>query len=156
MTKKKIVWALAAVIIIMQFISLDKNRGEPYGSNDYTQVLPVSDEVKQIIETSCLDCHSNNTIYPWYSSLQPLGWWIQHHVNEGKDELNFSEFATYKVKRQLHKLEEVIEMTEKHEMPLPSYTLIHKNAELSAQQQQALVDWARQGIATIKSNKFSE
>jgi hypothetical protein len=74
---------------------------------------------------------------------------MQHHVDEGKEELNFSEFKTYKPKRQKHKLEEIAEQVNEHEMPLSSYTLIHKNAVLTPEQNVALVNWAKQEFEKI-------
>jgi hypothetical protein len=103
----------------------------------------VPANVQLVLQKACSDCHSNNTEYPWYTHIQPVGWWLQDHVNEGKAELNFSEFATYKPKKQAHKMEEVVEMIEHNEMPLESYTLMHKNAVLSRQEKTAVVNWAK-------------
>jgi hypothetical protein len=98
--------------------------------------------VAGILQRACNDCHSNNTHYPWYTNIQPVGWWMQHHVNEGKEELNFSEFGTYTAKRQNHKMEEVAEQIKKGEMPLNSYLWIHKDAKLSDQEKEILISWA--------------
>ena len=94
-----------------------------------------------ILQTSCFDCHSNYTNYPWYTNIQPIGWWLNHHVDEGKEELNFSEFESYSLKRKLHKLEEIKEMVEEGEMPLSSYTLIHGDTKLSPEQKEILYTW---------------
>jgi hypothetical protein len=106
---------------------------------------------KTILKTSCYDCHSNNTVYPWYSNIQPLAWWLQGHVNEGKEELNFDEFATYNPRRQFKKMEETEEMITEGEMPLSSYTIIHSNAVLSASQKETLINWAKSIGQEIKS-----
>jgi hypothetical protein len=113
----------------------------------------VSPQIANILETSCYDCHSNNTIYPWYTNIQPVGLWMQDHVNEGKDELNFSEFATYSAKRADHKMEEVVEVLQEDEMPLSSYTLIHGNAKLNDEQKRAVIDWAKGIRAQIDYKK---
>jgi hypothetical protein len=97
-----------------------------------------------------MDCHSNNTNYPWYASVQPLAWWIDHHIEEGKGELNFSEFASYKPKKARHKLDEVAEQVEIHEMPLNSYTFIHAEARLTAAERKLLSDWAKATRDSIK------
>lgn len=85
----------------------------------------------------------------WYESIQPLGWWIADHIHEGKEELNFSEFASYSTKKQIHKLDEVIEMIEDGEMPLESYTYVHGEAKLNPQQKDKLIDWAKNGMKQL-------
>ena len=126
---KNIGLALLAVLVLIQFIPTAKNSGEALGQNDIAHVVNMPADIQEILKESCNDCHSNHTDYPWYSKIQPVGFWLNHHVDEGKGELNFSEFATYKKKRQLHKLDEIVEMIEEHEMPLSSYTLIHSDAQ---------------------------
>jgi hypothetical protein len=151
---KKVLVVLLIVLAIMQFIHPKKNTSTPEAMlvNDIGRKYAVPDNVHQILETSCYDCHSNNTIYPWYAKLQPVDWWLTHHVNEGKSEVNFSEFATYGIGRQYKKLEEIIEQVKEDEMPLSSYTLIHKNAILKPEQKQALNSWATAIRDSIKAN----
>jgi len=141
--KKKILIGIAAVLVVMQFIKPARNQGEVYGASHISKVIAVPEDVNKILETSCNDCHSNNTIYPWYANVQPVAWWLAGHVNDGKKHLNFSEFATYSAKKQNHKMEEVAEMIEKHEMPLGSYTLVHTDAVLNTEKQKLLIDWAK-------------
>lgn len=150
---KKILVALLLVLVLIQFIHPQKNRGTPVPANSIAAVYPVPDDVKKILAASCNDCHSANTIYPWYSKIQPVDWWLSHHVNEGKDELNFDEFATYSPRRQYHKLEELIKEVKEDGMPLDSYTWIHKNAILNADQKQAIVSWA-EGIRSSMQQKY--
>lgn len=152
---KNILIGLAVVVIVIQFIPMQKNEGQAWGANDITTVVQTSPEVKQLLEVACNDCHSNSTVYPWYTKVQPFGFWINHHVTDGVRHLNFSEFATYKTKRKLHKLDEVVEMMEEGEMPLSSYTLIHKNAVLSKAQVQLVVDWAKQGKDKIIADSLA-
>lgn len=143
--KKKFLIALLSILVIIQFIRPDKNIGNSYGVNDVTQAIPTSDEVKTILDKACMDCHSNNTHYPWYNNIQPIAFWLARHVDEGKEELNFSEFKTYTLKRQDHKLEEVAEMVQKGEMPLSSYTITHGDAKLTEAEKQLLINWANEG-----------
>lgn len=147
--KKKIGFILLALLVVIQFIRPEKNSGEAYGANDITKAVNVPADVKNILERACNDCHSNHTDYPWYTNIQPLGWWINHHVEEGVHHLNFSEFNTYKIRRKLHKLEEVAEQVKEGEMPMSSYTLIHSNAKLSQQEQDLLIKWAVEAKASI-------
>lgn len=156
-TNKKASWLKRIVIILflifmgMQFFQPDKNNQSMDMSNDISKVVAVPDSVLTLLKTACYDCHSNFTNYPWYSNIQPVGWWLKDHVDEGKSKLNFQEFALVKANdryktaalRQDHKLEEVIETVEEGEMPLESYTIIHKEAKLSVAQRKMIVNWAK-------------
>lgn len=146
---KKIAVGLLIVLFGLQFVRPQKNESAGATPNDIKTKFEVSPQVLNILKTSCYDCHSNNTIYPWYTNIQPIGLWMQDHVNEGKDELNFSEFAAYSAKRADHKMEEVIEVLQENEMPLSSYTLIHGNAKLSDDQKLAVINWAKDIRAQI-------
>lgn len=148
---KKVGLGTILLLIIIQVFRPTLNLSNDL-TNDISTKFNVPDSVQQILKTSCYDCHSNKTVYPWYTNIQPVGWWLQHHVNEGKEELNFSEFATYRVFRQYHKMEETLELLEKDEMPLASYTVIHTNAKLNPAQKQLLSAWASAVRDTIKAS----
>jgi Haem-binding domain len=139
---KKIALLLLAALVIIQFFKPDRNISTVASANDITNKYAVPASVQEILKTSCYDCHSNNTVYPWYANIQPVAWWLADHVNEGKKELNFSEFTTYSPKKAHHKLEEVIEQTKEGEMPLQSYTIIHQNTKLNESQKLELATWA--------------
>lgn len=139
---KKIAIGLLVALVIIQFFRPARNISTEKSPNDITNKYAVPVSVQEILKTSCNDCHSNNTVYPWYANIQPVAWWLADHVNEGKRELNFSEFSTYSPKKAHHKLEEVIEMVKEGEMPLQSYTIIHQNAKLSEPQKLELANWA--------------
>ena len=148
---KKILIGLLVVLIAIQFIKPTRNlTGNT--EKDITTLYPMSDTVKGIVNKACADCHSNKTVYPWYASIQPLGFWLDHHVEEGKGEINFNEFASYRIGKQNHKLKEVIEQVKEGEMPLSSYTLIHKNAVLSETEKAQLIQWCQNVMDTIKAN----
>ena len=129
--KKKILLVLAIVLIVIQFIHPTKNQQTNILDSDITKVRSVPEDVQQLLKTACYDCHSNNTVYPWYNNIQPVAWWLNKHVNNGKKHLNFSEFGAYDEKKAKHKLHELVETLEKNEMPLFSYTIIHKDAKLN-------------------------
>ena len=139
---KKIVFVLLIILIVIQFFHPARNKAEGEQPNNVSKLYPVSPDVKNILDKACMDCHSNNTAYPWYSKIQPVDWWMTHHVNEGKRELNFDEFATYNLRRQYHKLEEVMKQVKNNEMPISSYTWIHKDAILTTAEQNGLINWA--------------
>lgn len=138
---KKIMYAILGLLIVIQFIRPGRNEGND-GENAIEKKYNVPNEVKVILKESCYDCHSNATRYPWYANIQPVGWWIQSHINEGKEHLNFSEFGTYAEKKAKHKFEEIEESMETGWMPLESYLYIHSDAALSAEQALAVKNWA--------------
>lgn len=142
---------LLALLIISQFFHPEKNLSNDM-TNDISKKFRVPDTIHQILKTSCYDCHSNLTIYPWYAEVQPIAWWLQDHVNEGKQELNFNEFSSYRTFRQYHKLEKISDELEDHEMPLTSYTLIHRNAKLTEPQLELLKNWANSLHDSLKAN----
>ncbi len=115
------------------------------------QVMDVPAEVKSILERSCSDCHSNRTNYPWYSYITPVNWFLASHINEGRRELNFSEWGTYGDGKKARKLKEICEMVEQDSMPLPSYLWIHRNAALSATEKTIMCGWTRNAEASFAS-----
>ena len=147
---KKIALLLLAVLVLLQFVQPGRNQGNAAGLNDITHAVTVPEGILQTLEKSCYDRHSNNTVYPWYASIQPVGLWLKNHVDEGKEELNFSEFNTYTAKRKAHKMEEIAEMLEEDEMPLPTYTFIHKEAILNATQKADMIAWAKENHLKLK------
>lgn len=132
----------AIIFIILQFFRSDKNQSGDT-NKDISTLYAMPEPVKQILATACNDCHSNKTVYPWYSNIQPVAWWLNDHVEEGKGELNFNTFASYRIYRQYHKMDKLIEEVEEEEMPLSSYTLIHRNAILDDNQKNELITWAK-------------
>jgi hypothetical protein len=150
--KKKILLGLLAVLVIIQFIKPEKNISSTPSVNSIHNKFPANEETMQILKTACNDCHTNNTVYPWYAHIQPVAWWLDSHVDDGKKHLNFDEFLTYKLKKQDHKLEELIESQEDHWMPLDSYTWIHKEAKLDDKQRLALLNWAKETRLKIQSD----
>lgn len=147
---KPALYTLLALFLLAQFIRPAKNL-----SNDQSKHLstryPIPAEVEAILKVACYDCHSNYTIYPWYAEIQPVAAWLANHVNEGKRELNFSDLTTRRIAVQNHKLEEVIEMVREGEMPLASYTWVHRDAILTQEQKDLLIHWAEATMNTIKS-----
>jgi uncharacterized membrane protein len=150
---KKIGLGLLICLVIIQFIRPAKNTNTIDASKQITAVAAVPENVNVIIKKACNDCHSNNTNYPWYSNIQPVYFWLNDHIKEGKREINFDEFASYRLRRQYHKMEELIEQVKEGEMPLSSYTLIHKDAKLTDAERTTLTSWA-QGIMDSMKAKY--
>jgi hypothetical protein len=133
--------ALLVVLVGLQFIPTRSNQSKDVPSTDFILTYRVPDNIGNILQTSCYNCHSNNTNYPWYSRVQPIGWFLESHINKGKGELNFNEFSDYSVRKQKSKLNSMVNQVEKGEMPLSSYTLIHREARLSQESKIALVNY---------------
>ena len=103
-----------------------------------TQITP---QVKQIIDRSCSDCHSNKTVWPWYTNVAPVSWFIADHVAMGRQDLNFSEWGKYDQRRQEKKLQEMCDLVTDGQMPLSSYTPLHAGSKPSQEDVKALCAW---------------
>lgn len=147
---KRTLLITSVAFVVLQFVRPEKNEKGIESKNDIEQVVFVPDNIKLTLKMACYDCHSNHTVYPWYAEIQPIGLWLNYHVEEGKEHLNFSEFATYSIKKQDHKLEETAEEIGEKKMPLGSYIFIHKNAQLSDKQIQELQNWVEAARKEIK------
>jgi hypothetical protein len=151
--KKVLALSVVGLLVVIQFIRPERNL-----SNDNTFHVStryaIPDGVKASLQAACNDCHSNSTRYPWYSNVQPVAWWLNSHVTEGKRHLNLSVFTSRPIAYQNHKFEEIVEMVEEGEMPLPSYTLLglHAEARLTDAQRAELVTWAKSQMDTLKAN----
>lgn len=147
---------LYAVIIALLLFQLypkpAKNISNAYNPNDISMAHNVPADVMQVLKTSCYDCHSNNTVYPWYASVQPVAMWLGNHIAEAKDELNFSEFGSYSSRRKYKKLEEINSQVKEDEMPLFSYTIIHRNAILDKSKKLLLANWVVALKDSMKAN----
>jgi hypothetical protein len=149
---KKIGWALLIALIAIQFIRPAKNQTTELQPHAIQTKFEVPENVSAILKKACYDCHSNNSEYPWYSTIQPVYWWLNDHIEEGKGHLNFDEYTNKRLRYQYHKMEEVIEQLKEGEMPLNSYTWTHTDARLSPEEKQALTGWAQQVMDTLKAN----
>ncbi|NNF18954.1 MAG: heme-binding domain-containing protein [Flavobacteriaceae bacterium] len=141
---KKVLIGLLIIFVAIQFIRPAKNNSNDL-SHDISKVYEVPGEVDHLLKVSCNDCHSNKTVYPWYAEIQPVGWWLDNHIEVGKGHLNFSEFTKLPIAIQNHKFEETIEMVEEKAMPLEDYTYfgLHPEADLSEQDRKLIIDWAK-------------
>lgn len=140
---KKILIGFVIVVIAIQFIQPARNKNGQVMPTDISKTVSVPENVLVVFKTACYDCHSNNTRYPWYVNIQPVGWVLAHHVKEGKEELNFSEFGTYSARRQISKLKSIENSVSDGSMPLGSYTIIHRNAQLTKKERSLIINWAR-------------
>lgn len=126
---KIILLILALIALGIQFFRPSENTGKAFAPS-FTDTFRVNDTVKNILATSCFNCHSNNTSYPWYTNIQPIGWIMYNHIKKGKRELNFDELASLSVRRRNTKFRSAIKQIEQNKMPLRSYLLLHPKAKL--------------------------
>ncbi len=139
---RKIGWLLVIILVVMQFIQPTKNiSGQEITVTDISKGYKIPEGLHQTLIQKCYDCHSNNTRYPWYFNIQPIGWWLAAHVHDGKEHLNFSEFTTYASAKAENKLEEIGEVTEDRSMPLKAYVMFHENAALTDSEAKEIMIW---------------
>ncbi len=150
--KKKILIVLLAAFIIIQFFHPAENKSSEILATDITKVATVSDSVLGILKVACYDCHSNNTRYPWYNNIQPVAWWLNNHVKEGKQRLNFSEFGSYDSTKAAKKFKGIAREIQSGDMPLSSYTLIHRDAILADAKKALVVNWAKHANISTATN----
>lgn len=144
--------SLLVILVAIQFIPTNIPENKTDNPGDIIQIGNVNEEVAIILKTSCYDCHSNQTNFPWYSKVAPVSWLVAHDMNEGREELNFSEWGSYPKRRLIKKLEEIGEEVDEGEMPLPIYTLMHGDAKLSAEQKKLLVEWTKSETKRVMEN----
>jgi Haem-binding domain len=149
---KKISIAVLIILVVIQFIPYEKNLSNDM-EFDISKSYNVPDNVQTLLKNACNNCHSNQSTYPWYSKIEPVGFWLNSHIQDGKKDLNFSSFTKLPLAVQNHKLEEVVEMVEEKEMPLPSYTYLglHPEAKLTDEDRKVIVDWAKEQMAMLAS-----
>ncbi|PJZ55931.1 heme-binding domain-containing protein [Leptospira barantonii] len=133
--KKKILLSFAAAILLLQFLPLKP----PEGKNQ--NEIQTSDEVKKILKKSCYDCHSDLTVWPWYSKIFPVNAYLFHHVDEGKAELNFSQWGELSKKEKSNKGDSILETLEEGEMPPSDYVLLHPSAKITKEELEVLKNW---------------
>ncbi|MEP6952121.1 MAG: heme-binding domain-containing protein [Ginsengibacter sp.] len=133
---------LLVTLILIQFIRPPKNISTGIGVNDITTKYDIPGDIEHILKTSCYDCHSNNTSYPWYWQIQPVTWFMNGHIKDAKRGLNFSTFASYNIRKQYKSFDNINKEVKNGDMPLTSYTLIHRDAILNDTQKLAIANWA--------------
>ena len=138
---KIIAWIALIAFVVIQFFPVDYNQSETVPDTDFMLVNDVPSDIQNKLQVSCYDCHSNNTQYPWYSKVQPIAWFLEGHIKEGKAELNFNEWDSLSSRRKASKLRSIIKQIESGEMPMASYTLIHKEATFSEKEAQRVVKY---------------
>ena len=132
-------FAVGAIVILVVLQFKPVGRSNPPVQTD----IDTSAEIKEVLRRACYDCHSNETHWPWYSYVAPVSWFVVGHVDQGRRHLNFSEWPVFDVEEQEHLFEEMWEVLSEGEMPLKSYTVIHRDARLSDTEREVLLQWIR-------------
>jgi hypothetical protein len=144
-------WILLLAFIGIQFFRPAKNEQQGVSPNHISNLAAIPEDVNLILEKACNDCHSNNSRYPWYFNIQPVGIWMNDHIKEGKRGLNFSEYINRSLRFQFHKMEDLVEQVKEGGMPIDSYTWTHKDAILTEQEKTKLIDWANSVMDKMKA-----
>lgn len=139
--KKKLPIALLCLLLILQFFQIDKSNPAVDANADFFSTSNAPESVMLSLKHACNDCHSNLTVYPWYSKIQPIGFWLKGHIKNGRRQVNFSEWNSYSMEDKEHAIHECIEVLEEERMPLKSYTWLHPNAKLSDDQVRELIEY---------------
>ncbi len=147
---KQFLILLLIAFAAIQFIRPERNDGTPDGPHDISHYVQIPDTVQKILFTSCYDCHSNHTDYPWYVNINPIGLWLKNHIDDGKRSINFSDLSGFTQKKRIHRMGDISEQLEQEEMPLSSYTLIHRYAILDSGQTKLVMDWAKSAKMGIR------
>jgi len=152
----KIIKIIGLVLLIalvgIQFLPTTRNQSDMVPKTDFMMVNKVPKTIQNKLQVSCYDCHSNNTEYPWYNKIQPIAWFLEDHVEHGKEELNFNEWDGYSSRRKNSKLKSIIDQIEDGEMPLYSYTLIHRDAKLSETEKEEVLVYMNELKQNLKSS----
>lgn len=143
---------LLIALIIIQFIRPKENISEGISASDITAKYNVPDNVRHTLQIACYDCHSNNTRYPWYWKIQPVTWFMDGHIADAKRALNFSTFTSYNIGKQYKAFDKINKEVKSGDMPLTSYTLIHRDAILNDAQKLAIESWTATSRKQIEGN----
>lgn len=139
--KKISIVAIIALFILVQLFRIDKTNPEVNPEKDYLTMSRAPENVSAILKTSCYDCHSNETVYPWYSNIAPMSWMLKSHIDEARDHMNFSLWAELSEASKIGAQENCFYEIEDNKMPLKSYTLIHRDAKLTDESRETLMNW---------------
>jgi hypothetical protein len=138
---KILIIILVVALIVLQFVPNKMPENAAAGKDDLISSGALPENISSILRTSCYDCHSSQTSYPWYSKIAPASWLLAKDIREGRDDLNFSEWGSYAKRHQIKNLVKIKEEVASGAMPLKKYLLIHRHAKLSAEQKDALAQW---------------
>jgi hypothetical protein len=135
---KRILLILPFFFVVAQFIRPDRSVPPLDPATDLLVMTNAPDDIRTAVRGACYDCHSYETDYPWYASITPVNWWLQDHINEGREVLNFSRWDLYAASEAAA---EIGEEMQEQEMPPVNYTWMHGHARLDQATTRKVVDW---------------
>ena len=138
---KKILAILGAILILIQFLPVNLPETSADNPEDLFKTTQVPENIAHMLKTSCYDCHSNETVYPWYSSFVPVSYLIIRDIREGRKKLNFSEWNKLSKVKKAKALDEISDEISEGEMPMKIYTVIHGGTSLSEKQKEVILEW---------------
>ncbi len=154
---KQILLVLLILFVAIQFMRPARNQSGQALQAAFSNTYTIPDNVHALFKNACFDCHTNNTFYPWYSNIQPVGWLLAKDINDGKAKLNFDEFGSMSSRRRISKLVGIQNRIEDGTMPLPVYQSMHPGARLTEEDRRVLIDWIQETkdslIKTLNRNK---
>lgn len=148
--KKKILYGILILLVVLQLVPVDRENPSSPAESDFFAQSSGNEEIKNLVRNACYDCHSNETVWPWYAYVAPASLMIGHHVEEGREHLNFSEWSSYETGKAHHKLEECTEVLLENEMPMAGYVALHKEADITEEQRQALVSFFKEKMKELQ------
>ncbi len=146
----KIGLGIFAILLLIQLIPVNRSVPAVAPETDFLVYANTPENIGKLIKTACYDCHSYETKYPWYAKVAPVSFWIQHHVNEGREHLNFATWTTYDIGKQFHKMEESIEEIEEGHMPFPNYIRLHSEAKWTATEEEQVLGYFRGWMEALR------
>ena len=148
MSRRRVLLFLLIVFGLAQFLRPDRTVVGHAPTSDLIAMTAPGADVGRLLRVACYDCHSDSAAYPWYASITPVNFWLQHHVNEGREEFNMSAWGEHTAKWRHHKASEARHELQEGEMPLSSYTWMHGEAKLSEAERKQLIDYFSGLMAT--------
>ena len=151
---KKLKWILIGLVAafgLLQLANPDRTNPPVLADHDLFAANPPPPPVAALLRTSCFDCHSNETKWPWYSHIAPMSFLVANDVRNGRERLNFSDWPVTDQARAGRKFGNISDEVDSGNMPLKKYTMIHRDAVLSDAQRKAIVDWAEAQADLLKS-----
>ena len=147
-------YILLGSFILIQFLRVDKNVSDEVSPFDFLEVnADMPDMLQASFKTSCYDCHSNNTNYPWYAHLAPFSWIIDQHIRNGKSEMNFASYGTLDDRHKIGLLNDICEAVSDSTMPPQNYLMLHRDAILTPGEITAICEWTETEALSILRKK---
>lgn len=141
--------AVIIIVIALQFVPSGMPENVPEDDKSFAYSGLADDNIMQMLKTSCFDCHSNQTNFPWYARISPASFLLADHIKEGKEHLNFSEWENYSKRQKIGILGDISDEVESGHMPLKSYLLIHRDAVLDQNEVKLITSWTEEATARL-------